>query len=81
LSFVAVFAGLGLGRNSSYLQAIALVVGVFAGSALWWLLLSTIVASQRARLGERSMRLINRSSGALMVALGVYSLYQAQGQR
>src|SRR6476661_6636317 len=40
LSFAVVFAGLGLGSGSSdYLSAGLLVLGVFCGSALWWLLL------------------------------------------
>lgn len=81
LSFIAVFAGLGLAANSSYLAACALVVGVFAGSALWWLLLSSVVASLRARIGERTMRIINHGSGALIFVLGIYCLYQAWGQR
>src|SRR5687768_14230986 len=44
LSFAAVFAGLGAGPESaaegSGWAAMALVVGVFLGSALWWLILS-----------------------------------------
>jgi len=40
LSFVAVFAGFGLGSSPDYLAAGVLVTGVFMGSALWWLLLS-----------------------------------------
>ena len=35
LSFVAVFAGFGLGATPDYLDACALVAGVFLGSALW----------------------------------------------
>jgi threonine/homoserine/homoserine lactone efflux protein len=41
LSFVAVFAGLGVaGTGRGYAAGATLVLGVFAGSALWWLLLS-----------------------------------------
>ena len=41
LSFVAVFAGLGLGAaDNNYGSASLLVLGVFYGSALWWLLLT-----------------------------------------
>ena len=44
LSFVAVFAGLGLaGGEGGYLAASVLVGGVFLGSALWWLILSGTV--------------------------------------
>ncbi|MBS1966520.1 MAG: LysE family transporter, partial [Chloroflexi bacterium SZAS-1] len=41
LSFLAVFAGLGLASAAgNYGAAALLVLGVFIGSALWWLLLS-----------------------------------------
>src|SRR3972149_356297 len=41
LSFIAIFAGLRLGdTNGSYLSAGFMVLGVFLGSATWWLGLS-----------------------------------------
>src|SRR5438477_9482083 len=51
LSFVAVFAGLGLATSSNYLSAALLVAGVFVGSGLWWLLLSGGAALFRSRIG------------------------------
>jgi threonine/homoserine/homoserine lactone efflux protein len=51
LSFMAVFAGLGLGMKSGDYGAAGIVVaGVFVGSALWWLLLSGGVALIRHKL-------------------------------
>jgi threonine/homoserine/homoserine lactone efflux protein len=39
LSYIAVFAGLGLGAmNPSYLDATILVFGVTLGSGIWWFL-------------------------------------------
>jgi arginine exporter protein ArgO len=81
LSFIAVFAGLGLGAGPTYSAATVLVVGVFAGSSLWWLVLSTAVGALRTRIDERTMRLINRISGSLIVALGIYSLIQVESTR
>lgn len=74
LSFVAVFAGLGLGAAPDYWSATALVAGVFAGSALWWLLLSSGVALFRSRLDAGWMEVINRLSGSIIVAFGLYAL-------
>jgi threonine/homoserine/homoserine lactone efflux protein len=38
LSFVAIFAGLGLGNTGgNYIASTVMVIGVFVGSALWWL--------------------------------------------
>jgi len=74
LSFAAVFAGFGLGTAPGYPSASALVVGVFIGSALWWVLLSSGVARFRLRVGPDWMRVINRLSGGVIAAFGLYSL-------
>ncbi|HWS69107.1 MAG TPA: hypothetical protein VN325_40580 [Steroidobacteraceae bacterium] len=52
LSFMAVFAGFGLGSSPDYPAAGVLVAGVFMGSALWWLLLSGGVGLFRSRVGS-----------------------------
>jgi len=74
LSFVAVFAGFGLGSSPDYLAATTLVIGVFAGSALWWLLLSGGVGLFRSRIGPGWMQAVNRLSGAVIFGFGVYAL-------
>jgi threonine/homoserine/homoserine lactone efflux protein len=74
LSFMAVFAGFGLGTSPDYLSASMLVGGVFVGSALWWLLLSSGVALFRSRVSVGWMRNINRLSGSVILAFGLYSL-------
>lgn len=74
LSFVAVFAGFGLGASPDYFSAATLVAGVFAGSGLWWLLLSSGVALFRARVNSSWMSMVNRISGVVMLGFGLYSL-------
>ena len=77
LAFVAIFAGLGLGKSPDYFNASALVGGVFVGSALWWLMLSSGASIFGRRLGERWMRFLNRFSGSVIFAFGIYSLFAA----
>jgi threonine/homoserine/homoserine lactone efflux protein len=77
LSFVAIFAGLGLGKSPDYFNASALVGGVFIGSALWWLLLSSGASIFGRRLGAGWMRSLNRFSGIVIFAFGIYSLFTA----
>ena len=77
LSFIAVFAGLGLGKSPDYFAASAMVGGVFVGSALWWLLLSSSVALFQSRLNSDRMRLVNRVSGLVILDFGLYSLSMA----
>lgn len=74
LSFVAVFAGLGLSTGGGYGQAALLVLGVFSGSAAWWLTLSLGVGLLQTRLGPATLRWINRLSGAIIFAFGLAAL-------
>ena len=75
LSFVAVFAGLGLaGAGGDYGAAGVLVAGVFLGSSLWWLLLSGGVGLFRLRLTGDRLRWVNRVSGLIILAFGIGAL-------
>ncbi|HYH27284.1 MAG TPA: LysE family transporter [Actinomycetota bacterium] len=76
LSFAALFAGLGLvTRDSGGASVVAL--GVFLGSALWWLILSFIAGLLRRRAITRAMTWINRTSGTVIVGFGVLALLSA----
>jgi threonine/homoserine/homoserine lactone efflux protein len=75
LSFAAVFAGLGLiGAMSGGTAAVVLTLGVFAGSMLWWVLLSGTVSALRSRVPHQALVWVNRASGLLLGAFGVYVL-------
>ena len=74
LSFVAMFAGLGLTASPDYIAASAMVGGVFVGSALWWLLLSAGTAFFRSRLDAAWTRWVNRLSGLIILTFGGYAL-------
>ena len=78
LSFAAIFAGLGLAASDgSYASAGMLVLGVFIGSALWWLLLSGGVGLFREKLGTGALLWINRFSGVIITGFGVLALMSA----
>jgi threonine/homoserine/homoserine lactone efflux protein len=75
ISFAAVFTGLGLaGGNGDYTEAAVLVSGVFSGSVLWWVLLSTSVGAVRHRIDSGNLRWINRFSGAIITVFGLATL-------
>lgn len=75
LSYVAIFAGLGLSNQStSYPNAIGLVGGVFLGSALWWLLLSEGVTLFRKKVSQKVMLWINRMAGIIITGFGIAAL-------
>jgi threonine/homoserine/homoserine lactone efflux protein len=70
LSFVAVFAGLGVGGGNGYGAAAAIVLGVFLGSAAWWFLLSGGVSLVRDKFDARAMLWVNRVSGVIILGFG-----------
>ena len=75
LSFGAIFAGLGLvAAAGTYAAAAALVAGVFAGSALWWLMLTLGVGTLRGRLNPGALRWVNRVAGIVITAFGLVVL-------
>jgi threonine/homoserine/homoserine lactone efflux protein len=73
-SFLVIFAGFGLGAAADYGAATLLILGVFTGSALWWLLLSASVGILRTRITPAWMRAVNRFSGCLILGFGLYFL-------
>lgn len=80
VSFAAVFAGLGLGTAPQGRTAAALLVfGVFAGSMLWWFLLSGSVHLLRSRFDHGRLVWVNRISGLVVAAFGVASLASVAG--
>jgi threonine/homoserine/homoserine lactone efflux protein len=75
ISFIAVFAGLGVGTMSqNYTGATFTVIGVFCGSVVWWLLLSTSVGLFHHKISDTGMVWINRIAGILMISLGIFSI-------
>lgn len=77
LSFMAIFAGLGLVEGSIQIsKSVQLVAGVFLGSALWWLILAELVTLFRKRVGEKLLLWINRTAGILIFLFGLGALYK-----
>jgi len=75
LSFAAIFAGLGLAdADPGRFAAVAMVVGVFLGSAAWWLLLSGGTNLFRRRFNTTALRWVNRGSGVIITAFGAAAL-------
>ena len=70
MSFAAIFASIGAG-------SLDLVIGVFLGSAAWWLILAGAASRLRTAFTQERMQLVNYASGALIVAFGVQSLAAA----
>jgi len=71
LAFAAIFAGLGLGNlGGNYTAGMLLVLGVFLGSAAWWLFLSMGVGLFRTWFNGPRLRWVNRLSGVIIGGFG-----------
>lgn len=76
LSFIGIFAGLGFSNNhSNFISSSLLVLGVFLGSAFWWLLLSFVVSLVKHRIEHKMLSMINQISGLIIFLFGVVSLF------
>jgi threonine/homoserine/homoserine lactone efflux protein len=74
LFFAAVFAGLGVGNaGDHYVSAGILVIGVFTGSGLWWLVLSGFTGLLRGLFNPKRLRWLNRISGSIIIAFGLFA--------
>jgi arginine exporter protein ArgO len=75
LYFAGIFAGLGVGStDGKYVSAGALVAGVFIGSALWWLILTSVVGLFGRNHSSRRFRWGNRISGIIITVFGLFAL-------
>jgi threonine/homoserine/homoserine lactone efflux protein len=76
LSFIGIFVGLNLGAtNGGYTSAVFMVLGVFLGSASWWLGLSLGVGLLRDKFAPTWMVWVNRISGVIIMAFGLAALF------
>jgi threonine/homoserine/homoserine lactone efflux protein len=74
LSFIAIFGAMGArqaGPQSPW-APLSMVLGVWIGSALWWLLLSAGVAQLRHRLDMRARRWVGRVSALLLAGFALW---------
>lgn len=77
LSFATVFAGLGVGAGAgghNGLAATLVTLGVFSGSACWWLLLSAGSSLPRTRLRPSWLNWINRLAGLALLIFGLLAI-------
>lgn len=76
LSFIAVFSGLGLTEsNHDIFSRLIIVLGVFCGSLLWWLILCNGVGLLINKMQiDRYLLWINRISGVILFIFGGIAL-------
>lgn len=73
LAFAAIFAGLGF-VTSDYGSAALVVLGVFLGSASWWVVLAAGAGWLRGRIGPPLVRAVNLVSGLSILGFALWQL-------
>jgi threonine/homoserine/homoserine lactone efflux protein len=75
LSFIAIYAGWGIESLSGhYFAAAILMLGVFIGSAMWWIALFVGLTAFRDKFSMRVLRWIHKISGLVIASFGVVVL-------
>jgi threonine/homoserine/homoserine lactone efflux protein len=72
LSFIGIFAGLGAETFSGGTA----VLGVFLGSAAWWLFLATAAGWFSGRLQRGGLRVVNIASGVIIAGFGAAQIFR-----
>lgn len=75
-AFIGMISGLSKGATSGPDAAYWLVLGVFCGSALWWLFLVTGTSMMRRFVSDRMMRMIDFVSGTILTLWGIWMALQ-----
>ncbi|MGG0187903.1 LysE family translocator [Bacillus rhizoplanae] len=73
ISFVGIFSGLGFSQVNE-VSVLTLVLGVFFGSGIWWLILCIVVGLVTEGLKKETLVWINRLSGLIIFLFGVNAI-------
>jgi len=80
LSFAAIFSGFGVAaEGAGSASAVTLVSGVFVGSTLWWIVLTTGTGRLRGWLTSARLTLLNRVCGSAIFIFGILAIWSAIG--
>ncbi len=71
LAFLAIFAGVGIGRNLTHMSALLMVMGTFLGALSWWMILTSGVNLLRSRFTLKSLTTVNKISGVIVLVFGL----------
>jgi threonine/homoserine/homoserine lactone efflux protein len=75
ITFIAVFASMGIGSvYTGYNHAVIVIAGIFFGSLLWYLILSSLVSLAHKRINAEIMRWINIISGVIIIIFGILAI-------
>jgi threonine/homoserine/homoserine lactone efflux protein len=77
LAFVGLVAGLGASADGDARAPCVLVLGVFLGSALWWIGLVNVTLAVKSRLSLSLMTWLDAVSGGVLAFWGLWIFWEA----
>jgi threonine/homoserine/homoserine lactone efflux protein len=72
--FAALFVAFGLTTGFDYIAASAVVIGVIAGSMLWWLIVVSVVGLLHNHIEDRHLVIFNRYAAVAVFLFGLYAI-------
>ncbi|NDB69949.1 MAG: LysE family translocator [Methylocystaceae bacterium] len=79
LSFIGIFASISNGPASG-LESVAMVVGIFLGSMMWWCILGATITKMKHRLPMTWIEGIKRISCLILAGFGIFSVVSSLTQ-
>jgi threonine/homoserine/homoserine lactone efflux protein len=73
IMFLGVFTTLGA-MNSNLQSIIYIILGVFLGSLLWWLFLSSFITLTHHKLSPKVITYINKTAAIILIIFGCYTI-------
>jgi len=71
LTFLFAFSWFGITGRTGVFEGVQLVAGVFAGTCIWWCLLSAAVVYIRKKTENRNFQYINQMFGVVLIFFGI----------
>lgn len=77
LSFIVIFAGLGV-HPENFFCGVSLIVGIFVGAMIWWIILSFIGDLLKNKLSsDKFIVIVNRVSSVFIAFFGLSMIFRA----
>lgn len=77
IPFMFLFTAFGIiNADKNYFSALMLVIGVFIGSILWWIILAGMVNFFRHKINIQKIDIINKIAGIIIFSFGIFSLLE-----
>ncbi len=77
VTFITAFSIFNVSGIETPVQGISLICGIFAGTLIWWLIISAVFGILRRRITDKQIEMINRVLGAAVICFGVAVIVRA----